>query len=121
MAKPVRSCASRAVARRTSADPVTAASRARSTRLWPATRHRTGSGPSRRGHEDQRLDDLAEVRADRRGRLGGRVCRLVEGRHLERHALARGGVEDALDRGMDGGVGHGRSLASGRRRAGSGG
>ena len=50
------------------------------------------------------------------GRLGGGVGRLGEAGHLERHALAGGRVEDALDRGMDGGLGHGRSLASGRSR-----
>ena len=66
-----------------------------------------------RDDEDQRLDDLPELRADGGGRLGGGVGRLVEGGHLERDALAGGGVEDALDRGMTGGVGHGRSLASG--------
>src|ERR1019366_913742 len=41
--KPESSFASRAVARRTSRAPVTAASRARSTRLGPDTRHRIGS------------------------------------------------------------------------------
>ena len=46
MVKPVSSFASRAVARRMSPSPMTAASRARSTRLVPATRARTGSGPS---------------------------------------------------------------------------
>ena len=95
--------------------PVTAARRARSTRLWPDTRQRTGSRPSAVGiDEDQRLDDLAELGTDRRGRLGGGVGRLVEDGDLEGHALACGGIEDALDRGWDRGVGHGRSLASGR-------
>ena len=79
-----------------------------------------GSG---RDDEDERLDDLPEFDAERRGRLGGGVGRLVELDDLERHALAGGGIEDALDRGMDGGVGHGRSLASGhaarRPRSGS--
>ena len=108
MANPVRSWASRAVARRMSGAPVTAASRARSTRLGPETRHRTGSSPAvARDDEHERLDDLAELRADRRGRLGRGVGRLVEGHDLERHALAGGGIEDALDRGVDGGVGHG--------------
>ena len=60
-----------------------------------------------RDDEDQRLDDLTEVGADRRGSLGGGVRRLVEGGDFERHALAGGGVEDAPDRGMDRGVGHG--------------
>ena len=45
MANPVRSCASRADARRRSVAPVTAARRARSTRLCPATRQMSGSGP----------------------------------------------------------------------------
>ena len=43
MVKPVSSRASFALARRTSGSPVTAARRARSTRLGPDTRHRMGS------------------------------------------------------------------------------
>ena len=43
MVKPVSSLASFAFARRTSGSPVTAARRARSTRLGPETRHRIGS------------------------------------------------------------------------------
>ncbi len=46
MEKPVSSLASRAVARRTSDAPVTAARRARSTRFGPETRATIGSGPS---------------------------------------------------------------------------
>ena len=74
-----------------------------------------------RDHEDQRLDDLPELGADGRGRLGGGVGRLVEGGHLERHALAGGGVEDALDRGMDRGVGHGPESSIGPPAPGGGG
>ena len=49
--------------------------------MWPATRHRTGSRTGRgRDDEDQRLDDLPELRAERGGRLGGGVGRLVERR-----------------------------------------
>ncbi len=51
-----------------------------------------------RDDEDERLDDLAELDPDRGRRLGGGVGRFVEGGDLERHALAGGGVEDALDR-----------------------
>ena len=46
---PVRSFASRAVARRISGSPVTAARRATSTRFGPDTRQRIGSGPSSDG------------------------------------------------------------------------
>ena len=50
MTKPVRSLASRAVARRMSGSPVTAASRATSTRFGPDTRQTIGSSsPSSRG------------------------------------------------------------------------
>ena len=65
--KPVSSSASRAVARRMSRRPTTAASRSRSTRSAPDTRHTIGSRLAvlARGHEDQRLDDLADLRADR--------------------------------------------------------
>ena len=66
MTKPVRSCASRAVDRRISGSPVTAARRARSTRLWPDTRHTIGSRPpSSRRDEDERLHDLTELRRRR--------------------------------------------------------
>ena len=67
MVKPDSSFASRAVARRTSRAPVTAASRARSTRFGPETRHRIGSSApsSPANHEDQRLDDLADLGARR--------------------------------------------------------
>ena len=63
MAKPVRSLASRAVARRMSGSPVTAARRARSTRFGPETRHddRARARRRRRGDEDERLHDLAEL------------------------------------------------------------
>ena len=73
MAKPVRSRASVALARRTSGSPVTAARRARSTRLGPETRQMIGSSaPAGGGDEDQRLDDLAELRADGRRGLAWR-------------------------------------------------
>ena len=65
-----------------------------------------------RRDEDERFDDLAELRADGRRRFRRRVGRLVEDGHLERDALARGGVDDAPDRGMVGGSGTARSLAS---------
>ena len=76
---PVSSRASFAFARRTSGSPVTAASRARSTRLGPETRQRIGSSaPSaRRRDEHERLDDLAELRADGGRGLLGRVGRLA--------------------------------------------
>ena len=86
--------------------PVTAASRATSTRFWPETRQTTGSSLVRgRDDEDERLDDLAELGADGRGRLLGRVGRLVEDDDVELDALARGGGEDAPDGGMVGEVG----------------
>ena len=61
-----------------------------------------------RGDEHQRLDDLAELGTDRRGRFRGRVGRLVEDRDVEVDALARGGVADPLDPSVVGGLGHGR-------------
>ena len=60
----------------------------------------------RRRHEDERLDDLAEFGAHRRSGIRGRVRRLGEDVDVERHALAGGGVEDTLGRGMDVGAGH---------------
>ena len=93
----------------TSGSPVTAARRARSTRLGPETRHRIGSSaPASAGrHEDQRLDDLAELRVDRRrrrprrcgstrrtrGRRGSRPCgrrrRRLAGSARDREVRAR--------------------------------
>ncbi len=69
-----------------------------------------------RDDEDQRLDDLAELDTERGGRLDGGVGRLVEDGHLEGHALAGGGVQDALDRGMDGVGGHGPESSIGPPR-----
>lgn len=72
---------------------------------------------TRRDHEDQRFDDLPELGTNCAGRLGSGVRRLVKAGHFERDALAQGRVEHALDRGVGGLVGHGRSLASGPRAA----
>ena len=75
------------------------------------------SSPSRAGAT--KTSDLTiwpELRAEGRGRLDGRVGRLVEGDDLEGHALAGSGVEDARDGGMVGRLGHGRSLASAPRQ-----
>ena len=119
MVKPVSSFASRAVARRTSFSPVTAASRARSTRFGPGHEAEDRLEPAvvvgRDEHE--RLDDLAELGADRGGGFLGGVGGLVEDPDLEGHALPGGGVPDALDPGMFGGLGHGGSLPSGGRVA----
>ncbi len=76
--------------------------------------------PGRPWHdEEQRLHDLAEVRSDRGCRFGRGVGRLIEGDDLEGHALPGGRIEHALDRGMDGGVGHAgeSSIGPGRRAA----
>ena len=102
MVKPDSSLASRAVARRTSRPPVTAARRARSTRFGPGdeAQDRLERAVLGRGHEDQRLDDLAELGADGGGRLGRGVGRLVEDPDLEGDALPARGVEDALDGGV---------------------
>ena len=64
--KPVSSSASRAVARRTSRSPVTAASRARSTRFGPGdeAEDRLEAAVLAGRDEDEGLDDLAELRAD---------------------------------------------------------
>ena len=77
---PVSSCASRAVARRMSCSPVTAARRARSTRFGPQTRQRIGSSaPSSPGATN--TSDLtiwpSSASTVRGGVLGG-VGRLVE-------------------------------------------
>ena len=62
MTKPVRSFASRAVARRMSGSPATAASRATSTRSGPDDEADHGlQAVLVRGDEDERLDDLAEL------------------------------------------------------------
>ena len=65
--------------------------------------------------EDERLDDLAELDTEGGGGLDRGVGRLVEDGHLEGHALAGGGVQDALDRGMDGVGGHGPESSIGPR------
>ena len=93
--------ASFAFARRTSGSPVTAARRARSTRLGPDTRHRIGLERAVGGRRDEheRLHDLPELGVDGRRGLLRRVRRLGEHVDVERHALAGGGVDDALDRG----------------------
>ena len=70
-----------------------------------------------RGDEHERLDDLADVRTDRGGGLGGGMGGLVEDPDIEGHALPCGSLPDALDPGMFGGVGHGGSLPSGGRVA----
>ena len=82
MVKPVSSLASRAVARRTSGSPVTAASRATSTRFGPGheAEDRLEAAVVGRRDEDQRLHDLPELGADGRGGLRGGVGRLVEDR-----------------------------------------
>ena len=49
------------------------------------------------GHEDERLHDLTQLDIDRPGRILGRVGRLGEHGHVDRHALARGSLEDTLD------------------------
>ena len=67
------------------------------------------SSPVAWDDEDQRLDDLPELDTKGRGGIDRGVGRLVEDRHLERHALPLGRVEDALDRGVDAVVGHGQA------------
>ena len=69
------------------------------------------------GHEDERLHDLAELRADRRRRLCGRVGRLVEDAAPRGHALAGGGIEDAPNGRVVEGVGHGAESSIGWRDA----
>ena len=60
-------------------------------------------------------DEQAEI-LERSAVLNGKSGRLIfaNDQLLERDALPGRGIEDALDCGMDTGVGHGRSLASGR-------
>jgi len=71
--------------------------------------------------EDERLDDLAELGADRSGCFGGRMGRLVEHVDLEADALPARGVKDALDGGIGDQFGHGRksSIRVARRRSGT--
>ena len=117
MANPVRSWTSRAVARRMSGALVTAAS-AEIDPVVAGDEAQDGVQAGRaRDHEQERLHDLAELGADGRGRLDRGVGRLIEGHDIERHALACGGIEDALDRGMDGGVGHGPESSIGPARS----
>ena len=102
MVKPVSSRASFALARRTSGSPVTAARRARSTRLGPDTRHRIGSSaprrPARRTRATSRSARARRRRPRRRpprcastrrtrGRRGSRPC----GRPRRRRAGSRPG------------------------------
>ena len=65
-----------------------------------------------RCYEDKRLDDLADLHAQRICRVLGRVRRAVEDPDLERDALAGRRVEDALDRGV-GRRGHGPESITG--------
>ncbi len=80
MMKPVSSRASFAFARRISGSPVTAARRARSTRLGPG--HEAQDGLELAGRlgrdEHERLDDLAELGTDGRSGLVGGVGRIRE-------------------------------------------
>jgi hypothetical protein len=66
-----------------------------------------------RGDEDERLDDLAEVRTDGRRRFLGGVGGLVERDDLERHPFAGSRVEDAAHSRVIDRMGHGRSLHRG--------
>ena len=116
MAKPVRSWTSRAVARRMSGALVDRREPAEIDPVVAGDEAQDGLRARRsRDDEDERLHDLAELGADGGCRLDRGVGRLVEGHDLERHALAGGGIEDALDRGMDWGVGHGPESSIGRR------
>lgn len=49
------------------------------------------------GHEYEGLHDLPQLDVDGAGRILRRVRRLGEHGHVDRHALARGGLEDTLD------------------------
>lgn len=69
-----------------------------------------------RGDKDKRFDDLAELGTDRFGGLGRGMGRLIEDLDVEDDALPRGCVANSLDPDVVG-LGHGRSLASGERRA----
>ena len=69
------------------------------------------------GDEDERFDDLSELGADGRSGFCGGVGRLVEDLDVEFDTLARGCFADPLNPSMVGGLGHGRSLASGDRPA----
>ena len=113
--KPVSSWASRAVARRMSCSPRTAASRARSTRLGPLTRQRIGSSAPSSPGATKTSDFTIWPRSAPtvRGGVLRRVGGLVELVDLEGDALPLRGVADALNRGMVERLGHGRSLRHG--------
>ena len=109
---PVSSRASFALARRISGSPVTAARRARSTRLGPATRHRIGSSaPASAGAT--KTSDLTIWPSSASTAPAASSAVWVDSEntpHVEGDALAGGGVDDALDlRGIRG-LGHGGSL-----------
>ena len=112
MVKPVSSLASFAFARRTSGSPVTAARRARSTRLGPETRHRIGSSaPASAGATNTSDLTIWPSSASTAPAASSRgVGRLREHPHVQGHALPGGGVDDSLDRRGIGRLGHGGSL-----------
>ena len=95
MTKPVSSLASRAVARRMSPSPLTAARRGRRPESGPETTTSRSRPSSAGATNTSDLTNLFELRADGRGGFLGRVGRLVEDRDLERDALAGCGVDDA--------------------------
>jgi len=64
-----------------------------------------------RRHEYHGLDDLAEVRANRRSSLMCRVGRLIEESNPELDALASGCLQHPFDGGLKRELGHGPSLA----------
>ena len=110
MVKPVNACASSAVARRMRGS-VSCAARSETSTVVGATDEnetRLGSIVAIRD-EDEALDDLAHLGADRTRGVLGRMGRFVERDDLESHALARGRIQHALRRGRY--LGHGRSLA----------
>ena len=102
------------VARRMSGSPVTAARRATSTRFGPDTRQMIGSGPSSAGATNTSDLTIWPSSAPTAAAASSAVC--VDSSKVTTSSvdpLALSGVEDALDGGMVGRVGHGRSLASG--------
>ena len=101
--KPVRSVASRALARRTSTASVTAARRARSTRLGPDTRQTIGSRPppSAGATNTSDLTICPSSAPERTRRVLRGMRRGVEHVHLDCDAIARRSVDDALDSGVD--------------------
>ena len=113
--KPVSSSASRAVARRTSRRPTTAASRSRSTRSAPETRHTIGSSSPSSPVETKTSDFTIWPSSAPTTRAASAAVWVESGKvDLEGHALPGGDIEHPLDGGVLEGGRHGGEDSIGR-------